>query len=47
MSKNNIVVVSSEIAPNNFKCIWEQEIIRTQDNRQRFKSIERMFMYEE
>ena len=47
MSKNNIVVVSSEIAPNDFKCIWEQEIIRTQDNRQRFKSIERMFMYEE
>ena len=46
MSKNNIVIVSELQAPQDFICIWEQEVTRTQDNAKRTKSIERMFIYE-
>ena len=44
MSENNIVIVSEEQAPENFKCIWEQEITRTQDNTKRFKATEKLFV---
>ena len=44
MSENNIVIVSEEQAPENFKCIWEQEITRTQDNTKRFKATEKLFI---
>ena len=46
MSKNNIVVVSEQQAPEDFKCIWSQEVTRTQDNAKRIKAVERMFTYE-
>ena len=46
MSEDNTVVVSEHKAPEDFKCIWEQEVIRTQDNRKRVKAIERLFVYE-
>ena len=45
MSKNNIVIVSELQAPDDFVVIWEQEVTRTQDNRKREKSIEKMFIY--
>ena len=44
MSKNNIVIVSEEQAPENFKCIWEQEVTRTQDNNKRIKATEKLFI---
>ena len=46
MSTNNIVIVSEQQAPEDFKCIWEQEVTRTQDNRKREKAVERMFVRE-
>ena len=46
MSKNNVVIVSEHNAPKDFKCIWEQEIVRTQNNRKREKAVERLFIYE-
>ena len=46
ISKNNIVVVSEQQAPEDFKCIWSQEVTRTQDNAKRIKAVERMFTYE-
>lgn len=47
MSKNNIVVISELQAPNDFICIWEQEVTRTQNNRDRFKSVEKLFIYKD
>lgn len=44
-SKDNIVIVSELQAPDDFKCFWEQEVTRTQDNRKREKSIEKLFIY--
>ena len=43
MSENNIVEVSEQHAPKNFKCIWEQDVIRTQDNNKRFEVTEKLF----
>lgn len=45
MSKNNIVIVSEEEAPEDFTCIWEQEVTRTQDNRKRDTATEKLFVY--
>ena len=45
MSKKNIVIVSELCSPNDFKCIWKQKITRTQDNRKREVSIEKLFIY--
>ena len=44
MSENNIVIISEEQAPKNFKCIWEQEVTRTQDNNKRIKATEKLFV---
>ena len=46
-SKDNIVFISEETAPEDFECIWKQEIIRTQDNKSRSKTIERLFKLRE
>ena len=46
MSKKNKVVVSELDAPDDFRCIWSQEVTRTQDNRKREKSVERLFVYD-
>lgn len=46
MSKNNIVIVSEHNSPKDFKCIWQQEVVRTQDNRKREMAIEKMFILE-
>ena len=44
MSKNNIIIVSEEQAPKNFKCIWKQEVTRTQNNNKRIKATEKLFV---
>jgi DNA adenine methylase len=43
-SKNNIVIVSELNAPNDFKCIWQQEILRTVDNTKRVNTVEKLFI---
>lgn len=43
MSEKNIIIISEENMPNDFECIWSQEITRTQDNNKRTKSIEKLF----
>ncbi len=43
-SKTNTVLVSEHNAPPDFKCIWEQELLRTIDNSKRVPIIERLFM---
>lgn len=45
-SSNNIVIVSEHNAPNNWKCIWQQEVKRTIDNTKRVKAVEKLFILE-
>lgn len=42
-SELNIVYVSEETAPEDFEVIWEQEILRTQDNKTRKTASEKLF----
>lgn len=44
MSKDNIVIVSEETAPENWKSIWEQDIKRTLDKASRSTSVEKLFI---
>ena len=44
MSENNIVIVSELQAPNDFECVWEQPVIRTQNARIRETSVEKLFI---
>ena len=44
MSKENIVIVSEETAPDNWKCIWEQDIKRTLDKSSRHIAKEKLFV---
>lgn len=46
MSKDNIVIISEEQAPEDFTCIWQQNITRTINNADRIKKVERMYKYE-
>lgn len=45
-SKDNIVMVSEEKAPEDFTCIWEQEVTRTIKLDKTKKSFERLFIFE-
>ena len=45
MSKTNIVIVSELNAPDDFACIWEQDLLRTIDNNKRVVSTEKLFIY--
>ena len=45
MSKKNIVLVSEHTAPDDWECIWKQEVKRTIDNTKRVKAIEKLFIY--
>lgn len=47
ISKNNIVLISELEAPDDFKCIWEQDVLRTQNANSRFISKEKLFIYKE
>lgn len=45
MSKNNIILISECSAPDDMKCIWQQEVTRTVDNTKRVKAVEKLFTY--
>lgn len=45
ISKNNIVFCSEYSAPDDFVCIWQQEIITTLDKSSRKKAIEKLFVW--
>ena len=47
MSKDNIVIVSECQAPDDFECIWQQDVLRTIDNTKRVKSVEKLFIYKQ
>lgn len=46
-SKNNIVLISEQNAPKDFKCIWEQDVSRSIKANHKSKSTEKLFMYNE
>ena len=43
MSERNIVLISEHNAPDDFECIWSQEVKRTIDNNKRVKAVEKLF----
>ena len=43
-SKDNIVIISEENAPNDFICIWEQEVSRSIKANDKSKSTEKLFI---
>lgn len=43
-SENNIVIVSEENAPSDWKCIWKQEICRSLNASSKSKSTEKLFV---
>lgn len=45
-SKNNFILISELEAPNDFKCIWSGNVTRTQDNKSRSVSVEKLFIYQ-
>jgi len=45
-SKNNIVLVSEYSAPEDFKCIFEKQLITSFDNKQTKKDTEKLFIYD-
>ena len=47
MSEHNIVIVSELDAPDDFECIWEQPVTRTQNNRKRETSVEKLFVFKQ
>ena len=44
-SKNNIVLISEQNAPDDFECIWEQEVSRSIKANDKSKSTEKLFKY--
>ena len=44
-TKDNIVLVSEQSAPEDFKCIWEQEVSRSIKATDKSKSTEKLFIY--
>jgi DNA adenine methylase len=44
-SKNNIVLISEQNAPDDFECIWEQEVSRSIKANDKSKSTEKLFVY--
>lgn len=44
-SKYNIVLVSEQNAPDDFECIWEQEVSRSIKASDKSKSVEKIFKY--
>lgn len=43
-SKNNIVIISEENAPDDFECIWQQEVSRSIKVSDKTKSVEKLFI---
>ena len=46
-SKDNIVLISEENAPDDFECIWEQEVSRSIKATDKSTSVEKLFKYKE
>jgi DNA adenine methylase len=44
-SQRNIVLISEENAPDDFKCIWKQEVSRSIKATDKSKSVEKLFTY--
>lgn len=44
-SENNIVIISEEHAPDDFVCIWQQEVSRSIKANDKSKSVEKLFIY--
>lgn len=44
-SKDNIVIISEENAPDDFECIWKQEVSRSIKAADKSKSVEKLFIY--
>jgi len=44
-SEDHIILVSEQEAPDHWKSIWSQPIIRTLDNASRVNSVENLFIY--
>lgn len=44
-SKNNIVLISEQNAPEDFECLWEQEVSRSIKATDKSKSTEKLFRY--
>lgn len=44
-SKNNIVIISEQNAPDDFKCIWEQEVSRSIKATDKSKATEKLFIH--
>lgn len=45
LSKNNIVFISEQSAPEDFEIVWEAEVVRTTNKTNDFKAVERLFRY--
>lgn len=45
-SGNNLVFISEQTAPPDFKVIWEGAVTRTNDNASRFTATEKLFIYD-
>ena len=43
ISKDNIVFISEQIAPEDFEVIWEKEVKRTTNKINDFKATEKLF----
>lgn len=44
-SKNNIVLISEQNAPDDFECVWEQEVSRSIKANDKSKATEKLFIY--
>lgn len=44
-SEDNIVIISEEHAPDDFACIWQQEVSRSIKANDKSRSVEKLFMY--
>ena len=44
-SRRNIVLISEENAPDDFECIWSQEVSRSIKAQEKSKSVEKLFIY--
>ena len=45
LSKNNYVFVSEQVAPDDFEAIWTQDVKRTTNKENNFKTVENLFIY--
>lgn len=44
-SKNNTILVSEYQAPDDFECIWQQEVKTHLNNRNKLKKVEKLFIW--